>query len=213
MQIDGWSIELWRDPSTSSGQAKLDFTVSLKGTIVANGYYVVVASDKIPNLDLNYKNLAGKFFNGGQGVVLKNSLGETIDEIDARSGWPAGDNKTKQTMERKAGSDPATWQTSKDSGGTPKAPNSEGVAEEPAVKLNLFQDEVKLNGIKDKTEKDLFGSSSLQPFQSRVPVVNPITLLAGLLALGFSGILLVAKRLLALRQRSGQASRQKHQGT
>ena len=205
--LDGWTVELSRE--------KLDFRIPLQGTIEANSYFLIGASDKIPNLDLNYKNLGAKFFNGGQKVVLKNSLGEIIDEVDARSGWPAGDNKTKQTMERKAivGTVPTTqegWQTSKDSGGTPKAPNSAG------IKLSLTKDEdhpkpglgrLPKPGLgKDETEKD-----PVESFQSRVPIVNPITLLAGLLALGFSGVLLLVKRYLAVRQNSGQASRQKHQ--
>lgn len=204
LQLDGWEIELWRD--------KLDFTVSLKGTIVPSGYYLAGASEKIPNLDLNYNNLGGKFNNSGQRVVLKNNLGEVVDEVDTTSGWFAGDNKTKQTMERVG----QGWQTSVDSGGTPKSPNSTGMIQEPVAQLNLVKDKVNsdlaepsyshLGSAKDEkdgTEKDLS-----QSFQSRVPVINPITLLAGLLALGFSGVLLALKRFLALRQRSGQAFRQ-----
>lgn len=197
--LDGWALELYRD--------KLDFTLSLQGTIVPNGYYVAGASEKILNLDLNYKNLGGKLNNSRQRIVLKNTVGEIVDEVDARTGWPAGDNKTKQTMER-VGQD---WQTSQEPGGTPKAPNSEGIAEGFAgtqTKLSVTKEEVKLSETKDGTEKDLSRSSS---FQSRVPIVNPITLLAGVLALGFSGVLLLVRRSLVLRQRSGQESRQERQ--
>lgn len=116
--LDGWTVELSRD--------KPDFKVSLKGSIDPKGYFLAGASDKISNVDLNYKNLAGEFVNSGQKVVLKNNTGEIIDEVDATKGWPAGDNETKRTMERVAGSDPATWQTSENPGGTPKAQNSTG---------------------------------------------------------------------------------------
>ena len=208
--LDGWNVELYRGD-------ELYFKIPLGETIPPHGYFLVGALDKIPGVDVNYSNLGGKFLNTGQKVVLSNALGTVIDEIDATLGWHGGDNKTKQTMERVAGSDPTTvWQTSADSGGTPKAPNSAGVAKEP-VKLRQAKEFLSLS--KDEqiqTEKDLAGSSrvelnSVKDFQSRVPIVNPITLLAGLLALGFSGALLLVKRSLALRQRSGQASRQEHQ--
>ena len=81
--LDGWMLELYRD--------KLDFRISLQGTIEAKGYFLIGASDKIQGLDLNYKNLGGKFNNSGQRVLLKNSAGEIVDEVDATKGWPAGD--------------------------------------------------------------------------------------------------------------------------
>jgi hypothetical protein len=193
LQIDAWTIELSREEP--------DFRVSLSGVIPAHGYFLAGASEKIPNLDLNYKNLGGKFFNGGQKVVLKNSLGEVIDEVNALLGWPAGDNKTKQTMERKAGSDPTTpapWYTSAEPGGTPKTQNSEGY-QPPAKKVKNTGDS---NDISLQNEKDLFRS-----FESRVPVVNPIALVAGLVALGFSGVLVALKRFLVLGQQKNQGAR------
>ncbi|MBI1971404.1 MAG: lamin tail domain-containing protein [Candidatus Wildermuthbacteria bacterium] len=113
--LNGWALELYRD--------KLDFKISLQGNIPPKGYYLIGASDKIKNIDLNYANLAGKFVNSGQRVVLKNSAGQIVDEIDARSSWPAGDNETKRTLERV----PSGFQTSAEIGGTPRAPNSAGI--------------------------------------------------------------------------------------
>lgn len=116
--LDGWKIELYRDD--------LDFTIELSGTI--ENYFLIVASDVIfTNYDFNYSNLGGKLINGGQRVVLKNNQEETVDEVNCFSeeGWFAGNNTTKQTMERVAGG----WQTSLSPGGTPKAQNSSG--EEP----------------------------------------------------------------------------------
>lgn len=46
------------------------------------------------------------------------------DIVEATSSWPAGDNKTKRTMERK---NDLTWQTSVFPGGTPGKENSEGL--------------------------------------------------------------------------------------
>lgn len=121
ISLDGWKIEFWRN--------KLDWSLELKGTILAQGYFLIVSSDKIfSNYDLNYSNLGGKLNNDGQKVLLKDNLGNIVDEIDCSQGWFAGDNKTKQTMERKnpqiAGSDPNNWQTSQNPGGTPKGKNS-----------------------------------------------------------------------------------------
>jgi len=100
--LDGWNVELyWQD--------ELYFVISLAGTILQDGYFLVGASDKILNLDTNYANLGGKLVNSGMKVILKNSIGEVVDEVDAREGWLAGDNGTKRTMERKAGPGPALW--------------------------------------------------------------------------------------------------------
>jgi|SRR3989338_9990794 len=199
--LDGWNVELYRGN-------ELYFTIPLVGTVLPMGYFLVGASDKILGVDVNYSNLGGKFLNTGQKVVLSNATDAVVDEVDATAGWPGGDNKTKQTMEKTS----QGWQTSKDSGGTPKVPNSEGVP-----KLSLVKDSLtKLSFTQEETEKDPIRSSSLsspqlQQFESRVPIVNPITLLAGFLALGFSGVLLLVRRSFASRQarlRSRQERRQ-----
>ena len=64
--LDGWSIELYR-------QDELYFTIPLVGSIPANGYFLIGASDKIPDVDVNYKNLSGKLVNSGMKVVLKSN--------------------------------------------------------------------------------------------------------------------------------------------
>jgi PKD repeat protein len=117
ISLDGWTIELYRD--------NLDFTIPLTGTI--SDYFLIVSSDKIPNYDFNYSNLAGKFNNNGQRIVLKDNQGNIVEDLNYfASGWPAGDNTIKQTMERIS----TGWQTSLNSGGTPKAQNSSGAVEE-----------------------------------------------------------------------------------
>jgi hypothetical protein len=230
--LDGWMLELYRGN-------ELYFKIPLGGTVPPLGYFLVGASDKIlplrgisrseTGVDVNYSNLGGKFLNTGQRVVLSNALGMTIDEVDATTGWPGGDNKTKQTMERVVGLGPTTWQTSVLAGGTPKAPNSAGFKiPEKSTKYFGDSNNISRNSAVQATEKNLAGHSDslgtefsgrtsdessdskrssfqeLQSFQSRVPIVNPITLLAGFLALGFSGVLLVVKRLLASRQERRQ---------
>ena len=174
--LDGWNIELYR-------QDELYFVIPLVGTIVEDGYFLVGASDKIPGVDVNYANLGGKFLNNSMQVTLKDEIGNIINEIDARDGWPAGDNETKRTMERKAGPGPALWQTSVEGGGTPKAKNSEGFLE-PQVE-SVFS----LN------KKDPKGSS-----QDSFRGLNGTILLAVLLALGFALLILLLRRALLFRR-------------
>jgi len=126
--LDGWKIELYR--------TELDWTLELKGTILPESHFLIVSSDKIfPNHDLNYSNLGGKLNNNGQKILLKDSSGNILDIIDCFSyqKWFAGDNTTKQTMERKnpkiGGGESGNWQNSQNAGGTPKALNF--IAQQP----------------------------------------------------------------------------------
>ena len=169
--LDGWMLELYRD--------KLDFRIPLQGTIEPKGYFLIGASEKISNVDLNYKNLAGKFNNSGQRVVLKNSAGEIADEVDATKGWPEGDNATKQTMERKTGI-VSEWQTSKDAGGTPKAQNSAGLMAQKLMAQKLsFPEKLSFNAT------------------NSISVINGTTLSALAFALGSSAaVVLLRRRLL-----------------
>lgn len=142
ISLDNWKIELYR--------TDLDYTISLKGEIPANGYFLVVASDKIVNYDFNYSNLAGKLNNSGQKVVLKNSVGEIIDEIDCFSAgkWFAGDNTTKQTMERISplvvGNISSNWQSSQNPGGTPHQSNF-GEGQAPKAENQITEEQISEN--------------------------------------------------------------------
>lgn len=102
-----------------SGKLKINLT----GTIPANGFFLLERTDDttVPNItaDQIYK---GSLSNSGEALKLSDSAGNLIDEVDASSGWLFGDNTTKQTMERIS----SGWQTSQDSGGTPRAQNSTG---------------------------------------------------------------------------------------
>jgi hypothetical protein len=184
--LNGWALELYRD--------KLDFRIPLKGAIEPSGYFLIGASEKIQGLDFNYKNLAGKFNNSGQRVVLKNTLGEVIDEVDATKGWPAGDNKTKRTMERRAGTGLALqekWQTSASSGGTPKAQNSKGFAKN--LEWEYSDDRSYIPTLPQETKKDPVRSSP----QNSTSVINGTTLSALAFALGSSvAVVLLRRRLL-----------------
>lgn len=120
VSLAGWSIELKRESP--------DFVIPLAGGIPAKGYFLIVSSGKIPLAHINYANLGGKFFNGGQQILLKDSSGIVRDGIDARDGWFAGDNESKETMERTdplgESSNPSSWHTSEVAGGSPGQENS-----------------------------------------------------------------------------------------
>ena len=123
ISIDNWTFELYRQ--------EMDWSLPLHGTIQPNNYFLVVSSDKIsPDYDLNYSNLAGKFVNSGQKLILKDGTGNIVDSVDCFTPqkWFAGDNNTKQTMERinsqAESNNFQNWAISKNSGGTPRLINS-----------------------------------------------------------------------------------------
>ena len=69
----------------------------------------------------------GALSNTGERLKLFNRDCELMDEIDAKKGWPGGDNSTKQTLERNLFD--RGWHTSAAAAGTPKAQNSNVVVD------------------------------------------------------------------------------------
>ena len=74
--------------------------------------------------DLIYK---GIIKNSNEALFLFDKNCQLEDKVEANPFWPAGDNDSKRTMERKTD---FSWQTSFLSGGTPKKENSSGYFEE-----------------------------------------------------------------------------------
>ena len=73
-------------------------------------------------LDLNARiTFTGSIRNSAEGLRLFDNNCRLIDEVLAPTSWPAGDNKTKQTMER---ANDLSWRTSVNAGGTPRAANT-----------------------------------------------------------------------------------------
>jgi len=93
-------------------------------TILQNNYFLLERTDdkSVPNIsaDLIY---TGALKNTNEALYLFDENCRIQSMISDLPQWNYGDNKSKQTMERKLD---LTWQTSKDTGGTPKAENSEG---------------------------------------------------------------------------------------
>jgi len=115
--------------------------INLSGMIPANGFYLLERTndDTLPEVPAD-QIYAGAMGNNGEYLTLYDSSGNMIDSVNCSPGWFAGDNSTKQTMERKnplSTASPENWGTSQNSGGTPKAKNS--VSEETLPSFNSFQ--------------------------------------------------------------------------
>ena len=153
--------------------------IELAGTVSANGFYLLERTDddSVPEIpaDLIY---TGSLSNQGEDLDLYDSKGNLIDRTDYSNGWPAGDNDSKQTMER---TENGGWQTSKSSGGSPRAENSRPV-------------EVK--STKGDSLPTQFSSQSLN---REVSGGNPTALIIALALAVFSGIIiLILKKKLKL---------------
>jgi len=120
ISLDGWILS-----ATDGGAPQ----INLHGVISGNNYFLLERTD-----DETVSGVAADFIytgalgNDGEVLELQDNQGSLINKIEAGSGWPAGDNTSKQTMERVAS---GNWQNSASAGGTPKAANSEGAQTPP----------------------------------------------------------------------------------
>lgn len=92
-------------------------TIKLEGSISSQGFYVLSRNKNQKNVDLFFNKALN---NNGEVLKLIDNNNIIIDSLDFSKGWPYGDNKTKQTMEKINDG----WQTSLEKGGTPKKENS-----------------------------------------------------------------------------------------
>jgi hypothetical protein len=99
-----------------------ELEIKLTGIIPKNDFYLLERTDDntLPNItaDIIYK---GALSNDGETLGVYDNLGNLIDSVNCETGWFAGDNSTKQTMER---INLGIWQNSLSPSGTPKAKNS-----------------------------------------------------------------------------------------
>lgn len=104
--LDGWKL------TAQDGTPSID----LSGTINSRSYFLLERtsdSSAAPTADIVY---AGGLGNTGEYLELADERGVVIDFVDAVDGWLAGDNTTKQTMQKISGG----WGTGT---GTPRAVN------------------------------------------------------------------------------------------
>lgn len=111
IDLSGWSLR------AMDGSPK----ITLEGTISPSGYFLLERTDDSSAPQIAADQIyTGALSNSGENLELRDKANNLIDSINNAEGWLAGDNSTKQTMERtKTG-----WQTSSGVGGTPKKQNS-----------------------------------------------------------------------------------------
>jgi hypothetical protein len=96
INVSGWKLY-----EGDGGPLVFTFTKSIS----ANGYLLLErttasAPDAVPGVsDESGSFGAGGFANTGEDLVLKDSSGSIVDELNFLDGWPAGDATTKQTMQ------------------------------------------------------------------------------------------------------------------
>lgn len=97
--------------------------IALSGSITAGGFFLIERTDDttVPNIPADFVTPFGSgLSNSGEILTLKNAEGAVVDRIDASSGWPAGDNTTKETMQKSGPPAGGGWITA---AATPKAVN------------------------------------------------------------------------------------------
>ena len=110
IDLSGWQV------LDSTGNSKM----ALDGTIPAGGFYVLARNaTATATIDASY---SGALSNSGEELAVFDTHCDTSDFLDASTGWPGGNNTTKQTLERDV--DGSGWHTSVPLGGTPRVENS-----------------------------------------------------------------------------------------
>lgn len=118
IDLTGWTLK------ASDGTPE----ITLEGIIAAQGYFLLERTDdnSVPAIIAD-QIYTGALSNSGENLELRDGENNLIDQVDCSEGWLAGDNNSKQTMEKAD----SGWQTSLDRDGTPKAQNSKGQEIQP----------------------------------------------------------------------------------
>lgn len=107
--LSGYSLEWGNETAPKS--------VSLEGTILPESYFLLERTDddSVPDIPAN-QIYVGALSNTGEKIILKQN-DTVIFILDATSGWPGGDNTSKDTLQWNG----SGWITAP---GTPRAPNA-----------------------------------------------------------------------------------------
>lgn len=119
VKLSGWQLR--------SASGKIGVVFDGADALPAGSYYLLERTDddSVPGIAAD-KIYSGALANGGEWLKLFDGQCGAVDEINASSGWPGGDNSAKYTLERNNLT--LGWQTSSVIGGTPRAQNSYGLA-------------------------------------------------------------------------------------
>ena len=75
--------------------------ITLSGSVSPSGFYLLERTDDTVISDISADHFySGALGNGGEHLELRDSSGSLRDSVDASSGWFAGDNATKSSMEK-----------------------------------------------------------------------------------------------------------------
>ena len=128
ISLEGWGLY------EAGGEILIE---PLTGVIEAKSYYLIERTDDTTISDIPASQEPSSWGgyglkNSGEHLQLLDQNSTIIDEVNCSDSWFAGDNLSKQTMERKNPSLAASadnWRTSQNSGGTPKAENNKQITE------------------------------------------------------------------------------------
>lgn len=121
IDVSGWQLV------NKGGGVKVHLS-GLRHPVIKSGQFILLErtdnnSAVGATADLIY---SGALANSNEGLRLFDGACAVVDEIPAAAKWSAGNNDTKQTMERDASG--YGWHTSSSAGGTPKKENSVGMS-------------------------------------------------------------------------------------
>ncbi len=123
VNLENWQI-LDKDQ-----QIKIVFTNKEK--ILGNGFFLLerTGDNTVPGIAADFI-YTGTLSNTDEALYLFDENCQPQDKVLAESDWPAGDNSSKRTMERRSD---LSWQTSLNPNGTPRAENSSGYVVPPVI--------------------------------------------------------------------------------
>jgi hypothetical protein len=93
VNLSGWFVK------TGDG----NISIALSGSIAPSGFYLIERTDDttVPSVVADLIASFGHgISNSGETLILKNNSGSDVETLSFESGWPAGDNTSKQTMQR-----------------------------------------------------------------------------------------------------------------
>ncbi len=126
VDLDGWVIV------AEDGSPNITINSANNSVIGAKKYYLIERTNDstVPDVTADFVAAFGSgLSNSGEKLSLKKPDGAIVETLDYKTGWPAGDNTTKQTMQRAGGS----WITAV---ATPKSVNA-GASSVPDTNSNV----------------------------------------------------------------------------
>ena len=138
VNLDGWEI------TTEDGTP----SIKLKGEIEPYGFFILERTNDDTLPDIAARQIyTGALNNKGENLKLTNTDNNVVDRIDNINAWFAGDNGTKQTMERKIQIENSkdSWQTSKSPNGSPNKENSSGIVFQKQALTTKIEEITNLN--------------------------------------------------------------------